>query len=554
MKKINLLFTRSYKVVLVLVIGFMGMATITHDDGKYFDITKNIEIFTNLYKELNTHYVDDIDPSQLMRTGIDAMLGSLDPYTNYISEAEIEDFRFMTTGKYGGIGAIISHRNNKIVIAEPYEGFPAQKAGLKAGDVLLKIDGKSVEGKTTDQISNILKGSPGTKASLVVKRPGVAKDMTISLTREEIKVPNVPYHGMINEEIGYLTLTTFTQKAGANVGDALKKLKEENPKMKGVIFDLRNNGGGLLNEAINVSNVFVPKGEEVVTTRGKIKDMDRNFKTLNRPVDIDIPLVVLINGGSASASEIVSGVIQDFDRGVLIGQRSYGKGLVQNTRDVGYNSRVKLTTAKYYIPSKRCIQAVEYENGAPVEIADSLRAIFKTRSGRKVYDGGGLKPDVKIAKEPIGNITRSLMSKSLIFDYATEYARTHDKIVSAKEFKFSDSDFDAFAAYLKGKDYTYETASEKTLNDLEERAKKEKYFEAIKGDIAQMQKRINTDKANDLYKFKAEIVDLLEREIVSRYYYQKGKIEIGLQNDEEIKEAVKVINDKALYAKLLKPQ
>lgn len=553
MNQIKLIYQRSYKVVLVLVIAMLGMSTITTDDNNYFEISKNIEIFTNLYKEINTFYVDDIDPAKLMRTGIDAMLESLDPYTNYISEAEMEGFRISTTGKYGGIGALISKRGDYVMITEPYQGFAAYNAGLRAGDLILAINDKSAKGKTTDAISEILKGSPGTAVELTIRRPkanGSTKDLDLKIKRERIIVPNVPYSGVVDGDIGYIVLTTFTEKAGFNVEKALKDLQAKH-ELKGVILDLRGNGGGLLSEAINVSNVFIPRGKSAVTTRGKIKDWDRDFKTRNKPVDLDIPLAVLIDGSSASASEIVSGVIQDFDRGVLVGQKSYGKGLVQNTRDVGYNSRVKLTTAKYYIPSGRCIQAVSYKNGEPVVIPDSLRTHFETLNGRKVYDGGGIIPDVKVEYEKFSNIAISLIRKNLIFEYASKYAFEHESIAEAKLFKFTDTDFANFEQFLQDKDYSYETSSEKILKDLEEKAKKEKYYDAVSGELDLVKKRIQADKKNDIRKFKGQIVDMLEREIIARYHFQKGKFEVGLKNDAEIKDAVKALKDATAYNKLL---
>lgn len=547
----NLLTGKSTKVMVVFLIATIGISNTTvEDDNRYFEITKNIEIFTTLYKEINTYYVDDIDPAKLMRTGIDAMMESLDPYTNYISESEIENFRMMTTGKYGGVGATIVKYKDHVVITEPYEGFSAHNAGLMAGDVILSIDGKSAEGKSTEDVSNILKGAPGTEVTLEIKRPGKEGTFEVNLTREEVNVPNVPYYGMINEDIGYVVLTTFTEQAGKNVQDALTKLKEEND-LKGVVLDLRNNGGGLLSEAINLSNVFVDRGEEVVTTRGKIKDWDRNFKTLNQPADLEIPLVVLINKGSASASEIVSGVVQDLDRGVLIGQKSYGKGLVQNTRDVGFNSKVKITTAKYYIPSGRCIQAVSYKDGEPVEIPDSLKSPYKTRNGRPVYDGGGIMPDVKIAAPSNANIIKSLMRNNVIFDFATEYHLKFPTIAPAKEFKLSEADFQDFVKFAQSKDLAYKTDSEKALNQLEKKAKEENYYDAVKDELEAVRKRIEDDKNRDILKYKEDITDLLEREIVSRYYLQKGRIEAGLQNDEEILEAIKVINDPARYKEIL---
>lgn len=549
------LITKSLKklsgVALLIVVAFLGVATTTTQSGKYFEISKNIEIFTNLYKEINTFYVDDLDPSRLMRTGIDAMLESLDPYTNYISESEIEGFKMIVRGHYSGIGATIDKKDNEYpFVTEPYKDFPAEKAGIKAGDILLSIDGKSTKDKSTDDISDILRGTPGTSLSLEMRRPS-GEEYKVKVTREEVQVPNVPYYGMVNEDIGYITLTTFTENSGKNVEDAFQALKKENPELKGIIFDLRNNGGGLLNEAVNVSNVFVPKNELVVTTRGKIKDWDREFKTLNAPVDLNIPLVVLINGGSASASEIVSGVIQDLDRGVLIGQKSFGKGLVQNTRDVGFNSRVKMTTAKYYIPSGRCIQAVSYKDGEPVEIPDSLRTVFKTKNNRPVFDGGGIIPDVKVARNTNIMIIKTLMKKNYIFDFATQYYYKHPVVIPAKDFSLTDQDYQDFIRFLEDKDYSYQTESEKYLKSLEQKVKDEKYFDAIKTDMEHLSAKIKSDKSNDLVKFKKEIKDLLEKEIVSRYHYERGRIEVGLKNDDEVKEAIKVINNPTEYKRLL---
>ena len=539
-------------IPVIMVAAFLGVATTTVESGKYFEISKNIEIFTNLYKEINTFYVDDVDPSRLMRTGIDAMLESLDPYTNYISESEIEGFRMIVRGRYSGIGATINRKKGEEFpfVSESYENFPAQKAGIKAGDILLSIDGKTTKEKTTDDISNILRGAPETEVALELRRPS-GETYKVNVTRQEVKVPNVPYYGMVNADIGYITLTTFTEQAGKNVANALNSLQADNPNMKGVIFDLRNNGGGLLNEAVNVSNVFVPKGEMIVNTRGKVKDRDQDFPTINSPVDLNIPLVVLINGGSASASEIVAGVIQDLDRGVLVGQKSYGKGLVQNTRDVGFNSRVKLTIAKYYIPSGRCIQAVSYKDGMPIEIPDSLKAVFRTKNNRPVLDGGGIFPDVKVIDDTNEKLVKVLMKQNLIFDFATNYVSTHSKIMAAKEFSLSDADYQFFVNSLSDKDYSYETASERALNNLERQAKEENYYSELQADITSMKKQIQTDKANDLVKYKKSIKDLLEREVVSRYYYEKGRIQVGLKNDDEVKEAINLINNPARYNELL---
>ena len=538
-----------FKISLVALVGFFSVAAVTKDHDKLFEISKNIEIFTNLYQEINTHYVDDLNPSKMMRIGIDAMLGALDPYTNYISESEIEGYRYITEGKYKGIGADFIKIGDEVTVSAPLENSPASKAGLKAGDVLIAVDGKEVAGKKSADVSRFLKGFPGTEVELTIKRPGTKSEQKLTLTRDEVKVENVPYSGMLNEEVGYLALTTFTRNAGRNVADAVKKLKENNPKMKGVVFDLRGNGGGLLAEAVKVSNVFVNKGELVVTTKGKVIDWDRSYKTLNKPVDTDIPLVVLIDKGSASASEIVSGVIQDLDRGVLVGQRSFGKGLVQNTQDVGYNSKVKMTIAKYYIPSGRCIQGVEYADGTPIDIPDSLRTPFKTRNGRKVLDGGGVKPDLFLDKTESERILNSLNKKHLIFDYVTQYCLKHETIADVKDFHFEE--FGNFINYLEKKNFAYDTESEKILKQLKEKAKAEKYKDILNSDFVAIEKKIMQAKKDDLIEFKAAIVDQIEKEIAARYYFQKGKIQIGLRNDSEVKDAIELINNSAKYDKLL---
>jgi len=518
------------KISLVALVGFFSIAAVTKDHDKLFEISKNIEIFTNLYQEINTHYVDDLNPSKMMRIGIDAMLEALDPYTNYISESEIEGYRYITEGKYKGIGADFIKIGDEVTVSAPLENSPASKAGLKAGDVLIAVDGKEVAGKRSSDVSRFLKGFPGTEVELTIKRPGTKGEQKMTLTRDEVKVENVPYSGMLNEEVGYLTLTTFTRNAGRNVASAVKKLKENNPKMKGVVFDLRGNGGGLLAEAVNVSNVFVNKGELIVTTKGKVIDWDRSYKTLNRPVDTDIPLVVLVDKGSASASEIVSGVIQDLDRGV-------------------YNSKVKITIAKYYIPSGRCIQGVEYADGTPINIPDSLRTPFKTRNGRKVLDGGGVKPDLYLDKTESERILGSLNKKHLIFDYVTQYCLKHETIAEVKDFHFDE--FDDFIAYLDQKEFAYDTESEKLLTQLKDKAVAEKYNTLLATDFSTIEQKIKQAKKDDLYEFKGAIVDQIEKEIAARYYFEGGKIQIGLRNDSEVQEAIGLINNPAKYKQLL---
>lgn len=538
----------SFRIVGLLAILFIGMATtFRSDNNKYFEITKNIEIFTNLYKELNTYYVDDLDPGKLMRTGIDAMVESLDPFTNFYSESEIESYRFITEGRYNGIGAMSKKIGDYVTITELYEDQPADKAGLKPGDQIIAVDGKDAKGKTPDELNEFLRGFPGTEVELTIRRVGEPSDLELTLVRGEVNVPNVPYYGMVSDDIGYIALTTFTREAGRNVGNALKELQKEHPDMRGVIFDLRGNGGGLLSEAVNVSNVFIPKGELVATTKGKVKDWDRSFSTLNAPVDEEIPLIVLINKNSASASEIVSGVMQDYDRGVLMGQRSYGKGLVQNTRDVGYNARVKLTTAKYYIPSGRCIQSVKYEDGEPIHIPDSERTPFKTRNGRLVLDGGGVKPDVEIDQPTDLPVVKGLLEQNLIFDFVTEYTQDMDSIPPVEEYAFND--FDDFMKFLEKRNFSYDSDSEKLLNRLTATASTESYDFA--GEIAQMEAKIKASKRDAVQANREAIVDQIEKEIASRYYYQTGKVKMRLKNDQEIEDAIDLLRDEQKYRSLL---
>ena len=441
-----------------LVVGLLFSFKKFADPNRYFEITKNLELFANLYKELNYYYVDDIEPGKLMRTGIDAMLNSLDPYTNYFSEAQVESYRFLTEGKYHGIGAGMQTIDGLPTITELFEESPAYKSGLKLADQITAIGGKSVIGKSKEEIDSYMQGSADTHIDLQVRRPGETKELNFSVNRGEVDVPNVPYSGMVSDKIGYINLTVFSDQAGNHVSAALLKLKKEHAEMAGLILDLRGNGGGLLREAVNICNIFIPKNELVVTTKGKVKEWDRAFKTMQNPVDEKIPLVILVDKGTASASEIVSGVVQDLDRGVIMGQSTYGKGLVQNTREIGYNSQVKLTTAKYYIPSGRCIQAVEYENGEPKNIPDSLRADFKTRAGRKVLDGGGIRPDVPIDSENFPEILQELMKQHQVFKYATQYTLQHKEISPVKEFKFND--YEAFKIYLKNSQFNFNSSLE----------------------------------------------------------------------------------------------
>ncbi len=538
----------------VLIAGFIaltGIAAINSPfvTGNYFEITKNIELFANTFKELNTQYVDELDPGKLMKTGIDAMMKSLDPYTNYYSESQVEGFRYITEGKYNGIGVRFRLRDDYIMIMAPMDGSPAQKAGLKAGDMIMEVDGKSAKGKTEDELNSILQGFPGSEVTLKISRPATG-EMTLSVKRDEVNTKNVPHFEEISPNIGYIALTTFTKNAANNILDALKDLKSDNPNLKGLILDLRDNGGGLLNEAVSICNIFVPKSEEIVSTRGKVKDRDMVYRTTMNPSDEKIEIVVLVNKMSASASEIVSGALQDLDRAVIMGQRTFGKGLVQNFREIGYNARIKVTTAKYYVPSGRCIQAVSYVNGEPVPVADSLQATFKTRNGRKVKDGGGVQPDVEIPITDKTDLMKALDDKLMIFDFATEYVNKNPTPVDVKTFSFID--WDAFLKFLKDKKFTYESKTEHLLSQLKTEAEKSKMFSTVQNEYSNLKNKIESEKQKDLAANKDRILSLLSGEIASRFYYEKGRVHVKLKNDNEIKDAVELLNNPAKYNKILK--
>ncbi len=544
-----------YHYSLVIVVFVVSSFAAINSTTNYFEISKNLDIFASVYREVNTYYVDEVDAGKLMKRGIDEMLNSLDPYTNFFSESEVEDFRFQVTGLYGGIGAQIGNKGDYVVVTDPYENYPAQKEDLRAGDIIIDIDGKSTKGKNTSEISKLLKGQAGTKVKLTIKREDEG-ELTKTLTRQEIHINNVPYFGMVNDNTGYIRLATFTNDAGKEVKDALVELKK-NPSLKSVILDVRGNPGGLLHEAVNIVNVFIPQGQEVVSTKGKVKEWEKSYKTLNPPVDIEIPLVVLTNRSSASASEIVSGSIQDLDRGVVIGLKTFGKGLVQSTRPLSYNTQVKITTAKYYTPSGRCIQALNYshrnEDGSVGAVPDSLKKEFKTKNGRKVFDGGGVDPEIVVVHTPYSKLAESLLSKQLIFDFATTYRIKHDKIVSSKEFHISDADFEDFKKNISGKEYDYMTASERSLEDFKKKAEEEKYFSAVKDQFESLKHNLQHDKKADLEKNKKEIMDLLDKEIASRYYFQKARYEASFDSDEDIQEALKLFADMNRYQSLLKP-
>ena len=537
-------------VAAVTIFGVVAFDTV---EDRYFQIAKNLDIFATLFKEVNAFYVDDINPNDLMQTGISAMLNSLDPYTDYIPEDDIENYRTMTTGQYGGIGALVGKRNGYNTIIMPYEGYPAHEAGLQIGDKILEIDGIEITDMNTEEISKLLKGQSKTSINLTIDRYGADEPFEIDLKREKITIDNVPYYGMINEDIGFIKLTDFTTNAGKEVRDALVKLKEEGATK--LIFDLRGNPGGLLDEAVNVSNVFVPKGAEIVSTKGKVTSWNKTYTAPSEPVDTDIPLIVLTNSGSASAAEIVSGVMQDYDRGVLVGRKTYGKGLVQATRPLSYNSQLKITTAKYYIPSGRCIQAIDYSHrnadGSVGRIPDSLKVAFKTRNGRTVYDGGGVSPDFEVTERKFSSITVALISRNLIFDYATKYRYEHPEIGDPKPFKLSDDDYSDFVNWLEDKDVSYVTQVEKNIEKLEEAAKVERYYQDIEEALSSLKEAADINKKDDLRRFKDEITYMLEEEIVSRYYFESGMIEAGFDDDNDITAAIDILNDPDEYKRLL---
>jgi len=519
-----------------------------------FEIMKNLDIYATLIKELNQDYVDDINPGDLTETGIDAMLGSLDPYTNYIPESEVEDYKFITTGQYGGIGALIHQQGDYVVISEPYEGSPAYKSGLKAGDKILEINGQPAKNKSYDQVSTYLKGQAGTTVNLLIQREGEPAPFMKSIMREIIKIDNIPYYGMVDKNIGYIKLTGFTQNAGKEVRQAFLKLKETGD-LKGIILDIRGNGGGLLNEAVEISNIFVEKNQEIVSTKGKQADKNHIHLTLSPPVDLSIPVIVMVDGQSASASEILAGAMQDLDRGVIIGQKTFGKGLVQNVVPLSYNSQLKITVAKYYIPSGRCIQAIDYSHknkeGQFAKIPDSLIRAFKTKHGRTVYDAGGIIPDIKTRTRRFSNIAMALYSKFLIFDYATTFTRQHLVIPPSSEFEITDTIYNNFVDFLSNKNYDYTTRSEQALDRLKKEAEKENYLAAIQDEYDHLKNRMQEDKKGDLNKYQDQIRELLKMEIISKYYFQKGKVQASLKHDPDIAIAVNTLRDPERYNSIL---
>jgi carboxyl-terminal processing protease len=544
---------RRYKWPLLLVV-FTALAFAFRAPAeKYFDIAKSLDIYATLFKEVNAYYVDEIEPQKLVRKSIDGMLESLDPYTDYIPEDEIESFRITTTGQYGGIGALISIVNKKTVVSHPYKDFPAYKSGIKVGDEILAVDGQPVKGKSTSEISAMLKGQPKTDVEVTLRRFGSKEDLKLKIKREKISITNLAYYGMVDLETGYIKLDDFTPGASREVADALMELKESGATK--LILDLRDNPGGLLHEAVNIVNLFVPKGKEVVSTKGKVQEWNKTYNTLNNPVDTEIPMCVLVSEGSASAAEIVAGALQDYDRAVLVGKKTFGKGLVQTTRPLAYNSQLKVTTAKYHIPSGRCIQALDYAHrkadGSVEKFADSVKSEFKTRNGRKVFDGGGLDPDINVENEYLGTITTALITGQYVFEFATMYCAENPAPTDFKTFRISDQDYEKFLTYIKSNKFTYTTPLERSTKQLIEAAKNEKFFPELEGQLNTLKTKIEAAKTDDLNRFKPEIKEILEEQIAFNFGLNEGQAQISLTRDKAVLVAQKLLSNGNEHSRIL---
>ena len=529
----------------------VGFSTLKNKD---LELVKNLDIYYTLFRELNMFYVDETDPEKLVTTSIEAMLSSLDPYTDYIPESDMDDFQFQTTGEYGGIGSLIRRSNEQVMIAEPYEGFPAAKAGIRAGDLILEVDGVDTRNLAIESVSERLKGKPGTELSLTIERYGEEKPLKFKLSREKISILNVPYYGMIDPGTGYIRISNFTSGAGKEVENALNELKKEN-QLNSLVLDLRSNPGGLLIEAVRICNLFVDKGEMIVSTRGKMKQWDSEYSTTREPVDREIPLVVLVNRGSASASEIVAGALQDLDRAVIVGQRTFGKGLVQTSRPLKYNAQLKVTTAKYYIPSGRCIQALDYthrnEDGSVGVIPDSLISEYQTQNGRLVYDGGGVQPDFEVIPEMLSEIAIQLYTQGIFFDFATRYRNTIEEINTPESYSLSDDDYALFKAFIEEKDFEFQTASEKTFATLVKNAQREKYYELASEEFSSLEEKLAHNNLKDLETFEKEIKQILSEEIVNRYYFQAGRILKQIQEDSQLDKAREILNEPGMLKEVL---
>ena len=541
-------------IFISIVFLLLGTGMFAQEKQNNFEISKSIDIYNSLLRELNLNYVDEINPAELNEAAIDAMLSGLDPYTVFIPESEIESYKLMTTGEYGGIGALIQYDGEYVRISDPYEGWPAQKADIRAGDVILEVNGVDTHKKNTEQVSELLKGQPGTDVTIKIRRYGSDKPIVKTLKREKVKIDNIPYATVFDNGIGYISFSSFTKNAANEMKQHIMDMKKDH-ELKGLVIDIRSNGGGLLNEAVDIVNFFIPKGKPVVSTKGKAQNAGSLYTTNNKPLDEELPLAILVDGGSASASEILSGAIQDYDRGVVIGQRTFGKGLVQNILPLTYNTQMKVTVAKYYIPSGRCIQEIDYSHKKDSTYTknDTLGKPFKTAAGRTVYEGHGIMPDVKIELPKYAPVTAYLYAKNLIFDYATKFASEHKSIAPAKEFRIDDAIYNDFMNFVKEKGFSYTTESDKKVAELMQKSKEEHYFESIAPLLKGLEQQLKADKENDLIKNRKDIEDLLRLEIVGRYYYQVGRIIASLENDDELQKACEILLDKQQYESILKP-
>lgn len=539
----------------IICLSTFASAQKPNSTDRYFEINKNIDILTTILKEIDLFYVDSLDVNKVVNTTINSMLTQLDPYTNYITEEDMGDLKFMTTGEYAGIGSIISYKDSNVVINEPYKDLPADKSGLKAGDVILKIDDTDVSKSTVQQVSDLLKGKPGTTLAITINRPGEKKNRTITVVREKIAIHPISYAAIVDNNIGYIHFDTFTENGAQEVKNSVTNLKEQGATS--LILDLRGNGGGIMEEAVRIVNIFVPKGQEVVSTKGKVKQWDRVMRTPEQPVDSLIPLVVLVDNSSASASEIVAGTLQDLDRAVIVGDRSFGKGLVQTVRELPFGGSLKVTTSKYYTPSGRGIQAMDYTHrnpdGSVGRIPDSLTTVFHTKNGREVRDGGGITPDISIEESRPGTISYYLLTENVIFDYATQWVQGNPSIAPVKEFNYTDDEYQKFKEYVKSIDFVYDRISEKTLKSLNEVMEFEGYKETAAAEFKALEDKLVPNLDRDLETFKDEIKSLISSEIVKRYYYKSGAVQEMLKTDKAFDKAVEVLKDNVVYKQTLQP-
>lgn len=541
-------------IIIALLATFGCVAAQQTADDRRFALSKNLDIFSSVIRELDAFYVDSLDYNKLIPNGIDNMLESLDPYTVYMPKEETEDLQMMTTGEYAGVGAIIGGKPGEVYISDPYEGKPADKAGLKAGDILVEVDGQSLKDKTTADVSAMLKGQPKTLVKLKIQRPGETKLRSFEVMRERISINPVGYYGVVGNNTGYVLLNEFTDNAAEEMRAALLELKNKY-HVTTLVIDLRENGGGIIDEAVKMVGYFVPKGTEVVSTRSKLKQWDKTYRTMNEPILPDMPLAILVSQNTASASEILSGSLQDLDRAVIIGVRTFGKGLVQNIRPLPYDGHLKVTMAKYYIPSGRCIQAIDYstrtDDGSPIRVPDSLTHEFKTKIGRTVRDGGGIRPDVEVKDTAQLNITYYLLAQNVIFDFATRYAQTHAAIAEPEKFSITDAEYQQFKQFIKEKKFTYTLQSDKLLNNLMAMAKAEGYGDTAAEDFKSLQTKLTPNIDKDLITFRKDITNLINAEIVKRYYYQKGVVRYALPQDKNLLKAEELFSDMASFNKIL---